>query len=184
MMAVSKTRLAGVHVLDPVRIPERGGFTLTAMSMRELQAHGLKAPVVQANISFNHHRGTLRGLHYQTAPATEVKLIRCLAGAIYDLVVDLRPGSPTFLQHFGVELSAENRRAIYVPEMFAHAYLTLTDGAEVFYQVSQFYTPACERGLRYDDPALGIEWPVPVLVKSEKDASWPLLDVRRLRESA
>jgi dTDP-4-dehydrorhamnose 3,5-epimerase len=114
-------------------------------------------------------------MHYQTFPATETKLIRCTQGAIYDVIVDMRPESSTFLQHIGVELTAENRRALYVPEMFAHGYQALSDGAEVLYQVGEFYTPGCERGLRYDDPLLGIQWPLRVSEISAKDAVWPLL---------
>jgi dTDP-4-dehydrorhamnose 3,5-epimerase len=114
-------------------------------------------------------------MHYQRDPAAETKLVRCTAGAIWDVIVDLRPGSPSYLQHFGVELSAANRRALYVPEMFAHGYLTLTDGAEVTYAVGEFYTPGVEGGYRYDDPALGIDWPVEVAVISKKDAAWPLI---------
>jgi dTDP-4-dehydrorhamnose 3,5-epimerase len=114
-------------------------------------------------------------MHYQIAPATEAKLVRCTRGAVYDAIVDLRPDSPTYLEHIGVELTADNRRALYVPELFAHGYLTLTDGAEVFYQVSEFYAPGTERGLRYNDPKLNIEWPVSVEVISEKDAAWELM---------
>lgn len=128
---------------------------------------------VQCNLSFNHRAGTLRGMHYQAPPATETKLVRCVRGAIFDVIVDLRPNSPTFLQHVGVELTAENRRALYVPELFAHGYQTLTDDTEVLYMVGEFYTPGAERGLRYDDPALGIAWPLPVSAISEKDLAWP-----------
>jgi dTDP-4-dehydrorhamnose 3,5-epimerase len=119
--------------------------------------------------------GTLRGFHYQLDPNAETKLIRCFRGAIYDVIVDLRPDSPTYLQHFGAELTAGNRTAMYVPRNFAHAYLTLTDDTEVIYQVSTAYTPGAERGLHYDDPALGVQWPVEVTKISEKDAAWPLL---------
>ena len=109
------------------------------------------------------------------APATEAKFMRCISGAIYDVIVDMRPDSDTYLQHFGTELSVENRRALYVPEMFAHGYLALTDGAQAYYSASEFYTPGVEQGLRYDDPALGIQWPQPVTIVSEKDAGWPLI---------
>ena len=115
-------------------------------------------------------------MHYQIPPAAETKLIRCTQGAIYDVIVDMRPESPTYLQHIGVELTAENRRALYVPEMFAHGYQALSDGAEVIYQVGEFYTPGYERGMRYNDPVLKIDWPLPVSEISEKDAAWPLLE--------
>ncbi len=127
-------------------------------------------------MSFNHKAGVLRGMHYQVAPSTEAKLIRCTRGAIYDVIIDMRPSSPTWLQHFGIELSSDNRTALYVPEMFAHGYLTLVPEAEVFYQVSEFYAPGTERGVRYDDPAIGIKWPAPIVEVSEKDAAWPLLE--------
>lgn len=130
---------------------------------------------MQCNTSFNHKAGTLRGMHYQAAPHCEAKLVRCVRGAIYDVIIDLRPDSPTVGRHFGIELTSDNRTALYVPEMFAHGYQALTDGAEVVYQVTEFYTPGVERGLRHDDPAFGIDWPVPVTEISEKDASWPLV---------
>jgi dTDP-4-dehydrorhamnose 3,5-epimerase len=115
-------------------------------------------------------------MHYQVAPATEAKLVRCTQGAIYDVIVDMRPDSPTYLSHIGVELTAENHRSLYVPEMFAHGYQTLTDDAEVVYQMNKFYTPGYERGLRYDDPVLGIEWLLPATEIAEKDLQWPLLE--------
>lgn len=115
-------------------------------------------------------------MHYQTAPATEIKLVRCIRGAVYDVIIDMRPESPTYLEHIGVKLSAENRRALYVPEMFAHGYQTLTDGAEVIYQISEFYAPESEWGLRYNDPLLEIVWPLPVSEISQKDATWPLME--------
>ncbi|MFM8005409.1 MAG: dTDP-4-dehydrorhamnose 3,5-epimerase, partial [Dolichospermum sp.] len=135
-----------------------------------------KPTVAQCNLSFNHKKGTLRGMHYQTLPAAETKLIRCTQGAIYDVIVDMRPESPTYLTHIGVELTAENRRALYVPEMFAHGYQALTDGAEVVYQVGEFYTPGYEKGLRYDDPILEISWPLNATEMSDKDRNWPLLE--------
>src|SRR5690606_34732387 len=128
--------------------------------------------------------GTLRGMHYQVPPAAETKLVRCTAGAVHDVIVDLRPDSPTYLKHFGELLTAENRLALYVPELFAHGYLTLTDGAEVVYQVGEFYTPGAERGIRYDDPALAIPWPREVEVISAKDSSWPPSQPERPHEPA
>ena len=158
-----------------VREDERGGFA-RIFCQREFEAHGLNPEVAQCNLSYNHNAGTLRGMHYQLAPAAETKLVRCTRGRILDVIVDMRPDSPTYLQHISAELSEENRMALYVPGLFAHGYQALTDGAEVTYQVGEFYTPGAERGLRYDDPRLGINWPLPVSVISEKDAAWPLLD--------
>ncbi|PIG93879.1 dTDP-4-dehydrorhamnose 3,5-epimerase [Gloeocapsopsis sp. IPPAS B-1203] len=175
-MRFSETSLKGAYIIDIEEKPDHRGFFARTYCAEEFAAHGLKATVAQCNLSFNHHKGTLRGMHYQVAPACETKLVRCISGAIYDVIVDMRPQSPTYLQHIGVELSAQNRRALYVPEMFAHGYQALTDGAEVVYQVGEFYTPGYERGLRYDDPVLGIDWPIPVSEISAKDAAWALLD--------
>jgi dTDP-4-dehydrorhamnose 3,5-epimerase len=171
-MKFVETELKGAYVVELQPISDCRGFFSRAFCGREFEAHGLKPAVAQVNASFNYKRGTMRGMHYQLPPAAETKLVRCTAGAVFDVIVDLRPKSPTYLQHFGIELSAQNRKALYVPEMFAHGYLTLTDGAEVLYQVGEFYTPGCERGLRYDDPRIAIKWPVPIEVISEKDSSW------------
>jgi dTDP-4-dehydrorhamnose 3,5-epimerase len=177
-MLFRETPLAGAFVVDLDRKPDQRGFFSRSFCNEEFEAHGLTPAIVQCNISFNHRRGTLRGMHYQVPPAPEAKLVRCLRGAIYDVIVDMRPGSPTFLQHFGIELSDENRTALFVPEMFAHGYQALSDGAEVLYQVSAAYAPACERGLRYDDPALAIAWPEPVTLISDKDRAWPLVSAK------
>jgi dTDP-4-dehydrorhamnose 3,5-epimerase len=172
----TETKLPGAFVIDlELREDARGAFARTFCA-QDFEAHGLKPTVAQCNLSFNHKAGTLRGMHYQTAPACETKLVRCTKGAIYDVIIDIRSDSPTYMQHIGVELTAENRRILYVPEMFAHGYQSLTDGAEVFYQVGEFYTPGYEGGIRYDDPAFKIEWPIPVTVISEKDAVWPLFE--------
>jgi dTDP-4-dehydrorhamnose 3,5-epimerase len=152
----------------------RGAFARTFCA-EEFRQHGLNPAVVQANLSTNHRAGTLRGLHYQVAPATEAKTVRCVRGAVFDVIVDVRSGSPTLGRWFGAELSAENGLALHVPEMFAHGFLTLRDDTVVTYQVSQAYTPGTERGLRYDDPLLGVEWPGAVTSISDKDAAWPLL---------
>ena len=178
-MLFTETPLAGAFVIDIEHKSDARGFFARSFCRAEFEAYGLDPTVAQCNISFNHRRGTLRGLHYQVAPATEVKLVRCSRGAIYDVIVDLRPNSATYLQHIGVELSADNRRALYVPEIFAHAYQALTDDAEVIYQVSAMYAPGCERGLRFDDPRLGISWPLAVSEISEKDRAWPLLGAAR-----
>jgi dTDP-4-dehydrorhamnose 3,5-epimerase len=175
-MIFTETALKGAFIIDLEPRGDGRGFFSRTFCQREFAEHGLRTDVVQCNLSFNHRRGTWRGLHYQLPPATEAKLIRCVRGAIQSVIVDLRPGSPSYRQHIQVTLSAENRRAVYVPEMFGNGYQTLTDDAEAIYQVSEFYTPGRERGLRHDDPVLGISLPLPVTTISEKDASWPLLE--------
>lgn len=174
-MIFHETPLAGAFLVDLDRKEDARGFFARAYCAREFEQHGLAPRMVQANMSSNHQRGTVRGMHYQVPPASEPKFIRCIRGAIWDVIVDMRPQSPTYRQHFGVELSADNRRAIYVPDLFAHGNQALTDGAELLYLVGEFYTPGCERGVRHDDPALGIRWPLPVSVISDKDRAWPLL---------
>jgi dTDP-4-dehydrorhamnose 3,5-epimerase len=170
-----RTDLQGSYLIEPERRVDDRGFFARTFCAEEFRRRGLTPTVEQCNLSFNHKRGTLRGLHYQIPPAAEAKLVRCTHGAIFDVIVDLRPNSPTFLQHFGVELSENNRFALYVPELFAHGYLTLTDDAEVAYQVSQRHTPEAERGIRYDDPALRkIDWPLAIEIVSEKDRAWPM----------
>lgn len=174
-MQIHRTPLAGSALIDLTRLEDGRGFFARAFCRTEFLDAGLEPLVEQANISFNHARGTLRGFHYQREPGAETKLVRCHRGAIYDVIVDLRPESPTYLAHFGAELTEDNRTALFVPRNFAHAYLTLTDNAEVSYQVSTPYTPGAERGLRWNDPDLGVRWPVEVTAVSEKDATWPLL---------
>jgi dTDP-4-dehydrorhamnose 3,5-epimerase len=172
------TDIPGVAIVDlELRSDDRGFFART-FCREEFVAAGLEPLVEQCNMSFNHKAGTLRGMHMQVAPAPEAKLVRCTRGAIVDIIVDMRDDSPTRLQHVSVELTADNRRALYVPPYFAHGYQTLEDDTEVVYQVSGAYVPGTEVGLRYDDPALGLTWPVPVAVISEKDTAWPLLSQR------
>jgi dTDP-4-dehydrorhamnose 3,5-epimerase len=175
-MIFTKTELPGAFIIDLEEKPDQRGFFARTFCAQEFADHGLKPTVAQCNLSFNHIKGTLRGMHYQLLPAAETKLVRCTQGAIYDVIVDMRPEFPTYLSHIGLELSAENRRALYVPEMFAHGYQALTDGAEVVYQVGEFYTPGYERGLRYDDPLLEISWPLAATEMSDKDRNWPLLE--------
>lgn len=175
-MKFVSTPIAGVAVLELEERRDERGFFARSFCQDEFTAHGLRPEVLQCNLSYNVQAGTLRGMHYQLAPATEAKLVRCISGAIVDIIVDLRSDSPTFRQHVAVELSAANRRSLYVPPMFAHGFQTLVDHTEVLYQVSERYTPGQERGLRYDDPALGLTWPLPVTAISEKDAGWPLLE--------
>lgn len=174
-MRLTETSLRGAFIVDIEPLEDERGFFARTFCAREFAAHGLKQIVAQCSTSFSARRGTLRGLHFQTPPSTEAKLVRCTRGAIHDVIVDLRPGSPTRHRHLAVELSCDNRRALYVPEMFAHGFQTLCDSVEVAYQTSEFYTPGCASGLRYDDPALGISWPLCVSVISEQDRSWPLL---------
>jgi dTDP-4-dehydrorhamnose 3,5-epimerase len=174
-MIFTETDLKDAYIIDLEQKHDHRGFFARTFCAKDFEEHGLKPTVAQCNLSFNHVKGTLRGMHYQITPAAETKLVRCTQGAIYDVIIDMRPESPTFLQHIGVELSAENHRALYVPEMFAHGYQTLTDEAEVVYQVSEFYTPGYERGLRFDDPFFNIQWPIEITEISEKDINWPLL---------
>jgi dTDP-4-dehydrorhamnose 3,5-epimerase len=174
-MIFTQTELKGAYVIDLEHKEDNRGFFARTFCAQEFEQHGLKPTVAQCNLSYNYKKGTMRGMHYQIPPAAETKLIRCTKGAIYDVIIDMRPESPTFLSHFGVELTQENRRALYIPEMFAHGYQALTDDAEVTYQVGEFYTPGYERGLRYDDPFFNIEWPLEVTVISEKDLNWPLM---------
>jgi dTDP-4-dehydrorhamnose 3,5-epimerase len=174
-MQIHTTPLPGSALVDLKLLEDERGFFARAFCRQEFIDAGLEPLVEQANISFNHKAGTLRGFHYQLEPNAETKFIRCYRGAIWDVIVDLRPESPTYLKWFGAELTEDNRTAMYVPRNFAHAYITLTDKAEVMYQVSTAYTPGAERGLRWDDPAIGVEWPIPPAVISDKDAGWPLL---------
>jgi dTDP-4-dehydrorhamnose 3,5-epimerase len=172
-MKFTPTPLRDAWIIDLEPRADDRGFFSRVFCADEFAEHGLEATVAQGNLSFNHRAGTLRGMHYQLPPASETKLVRCIRGGVFDAVIDLRPDSETYLQSFGVELTADNRRSLYVPAMFGHGYLTLTDGAEVEYLVSEFYAPGRERGLRWDDPVMDVDWPVPVEVLSEKDANWP-----------
>jgi dTDP-4-dehydrorhamnose 3,5-epimerase len=172
---INRTPIEGVAVIDLDLRQDDRGFFARSFDTSEFAAAGLEPLVDQCNISFNHKAGTLRGMHFQIAPHPEAKLVRCIRGRLLDVIVDMRPESPTRLQHVAVELSADNRRSFYVPPYFAHAYLTLEDDTEVMYQVSGSYEPTAERGLRWNDPLLGIEWPIEVTTISAKDASWPLL---------
>jgi dTDP-4-dehydrorhamnose 3,5-epimerase len=171
-----ETNLPGAFIIESEPSEDSRGLFARTFCAREFGSHGLVAAFVQCSVSMSHNRGTLRGLHYQLPPACEVKLVRCTAGELYDVIVDLRPDSRTYLQHCSVELTARNRRALYVPEMFAHGLQTLVDKTEVLYQISEFYAPDKAAGLRFNDPKLAIQWPIPVTTISEKDLSWPLLD--------
>ncbi len=178
-MKFTPTPLAGAFVVDLEPRGDDRGFFARSFCAREFEARGLNPTLVQGNLSFSRIKGTLRGMHYQVAPAEETKLVRCTRGALFDVIVDLRPDSATFREWFGVELTADNRRALYVPAMFAHGFLTLVEDTEVTYLVSGYYAPAQERGLRHDDPALRIRWPGPIHLVSPKDAAWPDLQAAR-----
>jgi dTDP-4-dehydrorhamnose 3,5-epimerase len=178
-MVYLETAVAGAFIIDLQKIDDERGFFAYGFDIAEARAHGVELELVQSKISFNNKRGTVRGMHWQAEPSTEAKLIRCSRGAIHDVIVDLRPGSVTYGKHIAVELSAENRRALFVPPVFAHGYQTLVDSTEVTYHVNAAYAPGCERGLRYDDPALGIHWPLPVSLISPKDKNWPSFNSAR-----
>jgi dTDP-4-dehydrorhamnose 3,5-epimerase len=174
-MIFTETKLAGAFIIDLERREDSRGYFARAFCQHEFEEHGLKPVIAQANIGFNRRKGTLRGMHFQFPPAAETKLVRCTRGAILDVIVDLRPESPTFLEHIEVELSADNGRALYVPERFAHSYQVLEDTTETSYQVGEFYTPSAEGGLSPFDPDLGLSWPLPVTDNTDKDANWPPL---------
>src|SRR4030095_8831227 len=175
LMRFAETPVAGAWLVEvEPRRDERGLFA-RVWCQDEFAKRGLRSDFVQCNVSFNVKAGTLRGMHYQAAPYPEIKLIQCVRGRVFDVLVDLRPGSPTFRRWYGVELSSENRTQLYVPEGCAHGYLTLEDNCEVQYPVTEFYHPECERGARWDDPAIGIQWPTRPTVISSKDQQWPAL---------
>jgi len=158
-MLFTEARLKGAYIIDLERREDDRGFFARSWCQDEFREHGLNPNLAQCNVSFNLKKGTLRGMHYQAEPYPEAKVVRCTMGAIHDVVIDLRPDSPTFKQWLAVELSAENRRALYVPEDFAHGFQTLVDNTEVFYQMSEFFHPECAQGVRWNDPAFEIEWP-------------------------
>lgn len=173
-MLFTETKLAGALIIDLDTTEDSRGFFARTFCVNEFANHGLKPAVVQCNLSFNYKKGTLRGMHFQKYPSTETKLVRCIKGAIYDVIIDLRPESPTYLSHIGVELTADNHRALYIPDNFAHGFQTLADDTEVLYQMGDFYAPEYAAGYRYDDPAFNIKWPLPVSEISAKDQDWSL----------
>jgi dTDP-4-dehydrorhamnose 3,5-epimerase len=179
-MIFTETALPGAFIIDLEPHSDSRGFFARAFCQKEFEAHGLKPVIAQANVAFNHKRGTLRGMHFQFPPSAETKVVRATRGGILDIIVDLRPESATYLRHVAVELTEDNHRALYVPERFAHGYQALCDKTETSYQVGEFYTPGSEGGLLYNDPQLGLSWPLPVAVMSEKDEAWPLLDVQEV----
>lgn len=172
-MIFTETPLRGAFLVDLEQHRDDRGFFARTFCRREFEKHGLNPDVVQCNVSWNARAGTLRGMHFQKPPAMEAKLVRCVRGAIHDVIVDLRPGSETYRSPFAVELNAENHRAIFIPENFAHGFVTLVDDTEVEYQMSEFYQPGYAAGFRYDDPYFSLTWPRSIEMVSEQDLSWP-----------
>jgi len=170
----TETKLKGAYIIDIREIADDRGFFARGWCEDEFKQHGLNPRVAQLNLGFNLKRGTLRGMHFQKAPKAEVKVVRCTRGAVFDVMVDLRPDSPTRGRWVGVELTEDNHRMLYVPEGFAHGYQTLADRSEIHYQTSEFYAPELATGVRFDDPVFGIEWPLPVESISDQDREWPL----------
>ena len=178
-MIFTETKLKGAYVVELEPLQDERGFFARSFCQNEFEEHGLNPRIVQCNISYNKKKGTLRGMHYQAAPHEEAKIVSCIRGAIYDVIIDLRQNSPTHCQWFAVELTAHSSpltapyKMLYIPEGFAHGFQTLEDNTVVFYQMSEFYHPECARGVRWDDPAFGIEWPLPNPILSAKDLSYP-----------
>lgn len=172
-MIFTETKLSGAFIIELEKHEDSRGFFARSWDGNIFKEHGLVSEVIQQNTSFTIHKGTVRGMHYQVAPHQETKLIKCLRGAIYDVIIDLRPDSATYMQWSGIELSAENYKMIYVPKDFAHGFQTLEKDTLATYLVTEIYTPHAERGIRYNDPAIGIEWPLPVSFISNKDANLP-----------
>lgn len=172
-MIFTETKLKGAFIIEPELLVDERGFFSRTWCKREFGAHGLNSSLVQCNISFNIKKGTLRGMHYQAPPFEEAKLIRCTMGAIHDVIIDLRLSSPSFKQYVAVELTAQNRRMLYVPDGFAQGFITLEDNTEILYQMSEFYAPDYAKGIKWNDPAFAIQWPIKVQVLSDRDRSFP-----------
>jgi dTDP-4-dehydrorhamnose 3,5-epimerase len=164
-----ETSLSGAYLIEPELLNDERGFFARTYCRKEFEENGLNPELSQCDISFNKNRGTLRGMHYQVEPHAEVKLVRCTMGAIFDVIIDIRQGSPTFKQRAAFDLTEENRNMLYIPKGFAHGFQTLEDNTEVFYQISEFYVPECARGIRWDDPVLAINWPLSNPIVSPKD---------------
>jgi len=171
-MLFLETSLQGAFIIEPERKEDERGFFARVFCVEEFEAHGLDTRLVQCSISYNKQKGTLRGMHFQTFPHEEVRLVRCTTGAVYDVVLDLRSGSPTFKRWIAEVLTSENRRMMYVPRGFAHGFLTLENNCEVLYQMSESYHPEAAQGVRWDDPAFGIQWPIPLSIISDKDLNY------------
>jgi dTDP-4-dehydrorhamnose 3,5-epimerase len=176
-MTFTETLLRGAYIIDEERKYDERGYFTRVFCQREFAAYGLDPTVVQMSIAFNRLKGTVRGLHFQFPPSAEAKLVRCTRGALLDVMVDLRPESPTYLQHMSVELTADNGRALYIPERFAHGYQTLADYTNAIYQMNEFWAPGESGGLAYDDPRLAVQWPLAVTEISQRDREWDRLDV-------
>ncbi|MEJ7615967.1 MAG: dTDP-4-dehydrorhamnose 3,5-epimerase [Pyrinomonadaceae bacterium] len=172
-MIFQETKLKGAFIIELEEATDERGFFARTWCEREFAEHQLNTKLVQCNVSFNKKKGTLRGMHYQAAPHEEAKVVRCTAGAIYDVIVDLRPASSTFKQWMAVDLTAANRRLLYIPEGFAHGFQTIEDNTEVFYQMSEFYVPECARGVKWNDSAFGIRWPLEERIISVQDQRYP-----------
>ena len=172
-MIFRESKLAGAFVIEPEKIEDERGFFARSWCQKEFTEHNLNPRIAQCNISRNKKKGTLRGMHYQVAPHAEAKLVHCTKGAIYDVIIDLRADSPTFREHIAETLTAENHKMLYVPEGFAHGFQSLEDESEVFYQISEVYAPQCARGLRWNDPAFGIAWPIANPTMLDRDRKYP-----------
>jgi dTDP-4-dehydrorhamnose 3,5-epimerase len=169
----AETKLSGAYVIEPEKREDERGFFARSWCEKEFADHKLNPRVVQCNISLNKKKGTLRGMHYQAAPWAEAKLVRCTQGAVYDVIIDLRPASPTFRQHLAETLTARDHKMLYVPEGFAHGFQALEDNSEVFYQMSEFYAPQYARGVRWNDPTFGIKWPICEPIMADRDRNYP-----------
>ncbi len=180
-MIFTETTLKGAFIIEIKKLEDERGFFGRSFCRKEMEEHGLNPEIVQANTSLSHKKGSFRGMHFQVAPYEETKLIRCVRGAIYDVIIDLRPDSLTFKKWIGAELSADNYKMLYIPGGFAHGFLTLTDNVEVYYNVSAFYTPGAERGIRWNDEAFGIKWPFIPVIMSEKDRKQPDFTMEMLK---
>ncbi|MGI8855223.1 MAG: dTDP-4-dehydrorhamnose 3,5-epimerase [Thermomicrobiales bacterium] len=176
-MLFTETEIRGAFILDAEQIADERGFFARSWARDEFEAHGLNPTLAQCNLSYNHRAGTVRGMHWQAAPHAETKLVRCTRGSLYDVIVDLRPDSPTYLRWVGVELTAENGRALYIPEGCGHGFQTQEDATEVFYMITEYYAPDAARGMRWNDPAINVTWPLEVTVISERDANYPPIEV-------
>ena len=180
-MKFNKTSLEGAYVIEVDKIEDNRGFFGRLWCEREFEEYNLNTNLVQSNISFSKFKGTLRGMHFQKSPFAETKLVRCTQGSMYDVIIDLRPESPTFKKWFGVELSAKNRKMLYVPENFAHGFITLEDNSEVYYMVTEFYNKNAEEGIRWNDPAFDIHWPQKVKVITKKDDNHPNFNINNIQ---
>jgi dTDP-4-dehydrorhamnose 3,5-epimerase len=179
-MIFKETYLKGAFVIEVEKLIDDRGFFGRLWCKEQFDNHGLNTDLVQSNVSLSHNKGTLRGMHFQKHPFQETKLVRCTKGAVYDVIIDLRPDSDTFKKWFGIELSEENHKMIYVPENFAHGFLTLKDNSEVYYLVTQFYNKSAEFGVRWDDPVFDIKWPTMINEISDKDAQHPNFDLKNI----